>query len=1570
MTDSPPPIIEQYRLAPQDERWFDEASISVNEKLTDGLLRDGALDLPAWTRLQQTVVTLENEAISSTNRRRKASMYYELFRIFETELNDEDRALLSLQRAFHTDRKHLPTLWAGRRVFGRVGRWSMVVRLLEAEVRASSVASRKARALKEMGEVYLAHFGRPEEALHCFEAAYKIEEGAGIAAIDCLHASRLFEQRSASDGVLRSLGHDSRDRMWTHGTCALAVGDLVREHAYQQALDVVSRWPRTVTQHLAVRYLLLVAHRALGQWGEAASIMLASLKQMPDAEQRSGVLRSLAYWRPAARETAVDAVELLETVVALVPRSADGWFQLGCSQDRRGEVREAVGAFCEAFELQACETIERLCVFQVGWRACEIADRSAESRAMVEKWAVVGSANPLTEHFVDGCLLEEQAWNELLERYRHRFAEGEASERGWFAWLAGLLCRFRLDAPDEAQRWFAIAYEAYPHSRLAQLSHFGARASDVGTEEASELLELYAKLSEWATNHDLASGEPPLTVLGDGQTVVDRLLRTLAAPLIAGDLIAWWASLKQYALKFGSDEIVQRLEGFGLYEPALRDAWPTIKRRQAGLAGANQARGCWLGWCAFDYWRMGDEHLPKALELLEEALILAPDSPELLLLGMDIASDAEHYDMKAEWGLALAQSLADPVWKAELLAAAAQNHLNAEDRAGLAVDLLLRAIEQHSGCILARTSLFDLGRCASDFDRASELLRPLARSAYHPLEAEVVWLDLAEKARRHGAIDEAISAAEEAGERTGASLHHLFVLERVGLAARSPEALVGVYDRLLGRVRDPRITSELLLKKGRVLERTGDFFEAAQTIRLCLKASSDTVAAVEWFARWVNETGDLELLAEILGPLMRGREDDGERAELLMEAGRALRLADRVPESQQCFEAVLKMNGERLIPIRYLRLSAMESGDMVGSAELFHREAQAAIDDENRATLFGEAGKAFLALKRDKDALDAYCSALNSKPGQVELINRIRSLCERRGDWETWVEVLQTIPCANLSEAEGVALEAATLFRDRLKSTPRAIEVLEKVVHTGEQPSVKVIQMLADLYTDDGRWVEAEGMYRQLRTISLDEALRRSVSFRLASICADHLGNPQAAIEILKEILADDPSNTAALDRLAHLELVENNGLGARLALTRAINAATSPEERASFRRRLAKLDLTENRPEIALAGLRLAVEDAADSATTYEVMADVFEKTDDMDEQAAALRSAIELTRSPKERQRLSSKLQGREPPSVPPADSTKVNVGDPELHQREPVEPLHDPLCPDQLARQCASFRRRGLVARTRTLDDFMLGFRYETAGSSQPPGEMSHIQYPPDGIVYPQVWSALNGELLQALLELVDLFPARFRQAPLGGTLSDVDSHSVRARPWYRSGAIRALPLPLSVCFEDRSAVTISRHLLTMPTAEMRFWAGCHDVFLATRTEFLTRWRSDDLVLFLRALGRITRLLSDSEVDSQCINLANGLNAALAPLAADPQLLRPLGKLLEVQEKMPEFERRVWRCAIRHGFLVSGSPASTARTLSAMRVGGSEEEQNTWSARLGDLSRWICNGGADAFLEEVAE
>ena len=145
-----------------------------------------------------------------------------------------------------------------------------------------------------------------------------------------------------------------------------------------------------------------------------------------------------------------------------------------------------------------------------------------------------------------------------------------------------------------------------------------------------------------------------------------------------------------------------------------------------------------------------------------------------------------------------------------------------------------------------------------------------------------------------------------------------------------------------------------------------------------------------------------------------------------------------------------------------------------------------------------------------------------------------------------------------------------------------AIEVLEAICQKGGKPGpIDAVRLLADLYTEQRLWGEALSAYQQIKETSLDPGLRRSISFRVASICEQHLNDLAGAERALNEILEDEPSNTMALERLASVELNAGHRLGARLALTRAINSANSRMVRAQLRNRLAAMDLEEDRPSV-----------------------------------------------------------------------------------------------------------------------------------------------------------------------------------------------------------------------------------------------------------------------------------------------------------------------------------------------------------------------------------------------------
>ena len=429
----------------------------------------------------------------------------------------------------------------------------------------------------------------------------------------------------------------------------MTLGDFVRAGEYQTALDIASSWPRTVTQHLAVRQVLFVAHRALGQLDEAVRIIMTGLKQMPDAEQRSGILRSLAYWCASSTDKGVDEVDLLETVVALRPQCADGWFQLARAQDRRGDVREALGAFREAFNLQTCPVLERMSVFQVAYRSTELGEYSLESRAVIDKWVALVGSNPVLDHIGDSHLLKLGDWQGLYARVKARYTLSRGSERGYQAWLAGVICWLKLDELNDARRWFELAHAAYPSAPIVQLARFSIDEDSEQATADDELSRVCTQLVKWAQGHQVFQSDVGGQAHPRG--MLNQVVSALCQPILAADLAQWWPVLQSYIEYFPADTVAQHFEVFGLYDVQLQAHWPAIKTRQARIETDSGARACWLGWCAYDNWRLGNKYAGRAQDALEEALILTPDAPELLTLGIDIAelSGQERAQASGAW---------------------------------------------------------------------------------------------------------------------------------------------------------------------------------------------------------------------------------------------------------------------------------------------------------------------------------------------------------------------------------------------------------------------------------------------------------------------------------------------------------------------------------------------------------------------------------------------------------------------------------------------------------------------------------------------------------------------------------------------------------------------------------------------------------------------------------------------------------------------------------------------------------------------------------------------------------
>ena len=73
-------------------------------------------------------------AMSAQGEPHAASLYVEIGRVWEEQLNKPRNAAMAYQRAFHLNARDPSVLHASRRLFTEVGNWGMVVQILQAEI--------------------------------------------------------------------------------------------------------------------------------------------------------------------------------------------------------------------------------------------------------------------------------------------------------------------------------------------------------------------------------------------------------------------------------------------------------------------------------------------------------------------------------------------------------------------------------------------------------------------------------------------------------------------------------------------------------------------------------------------------------------------------------------------------------------------------------------------------------------------------------------------------------------------------------------------------------------------------------------------------------------------------------------------------------------------------------------------------------------------------------------------------------------------------------------------------------------------------------------------------------------------------------------------------------------------------------------------------------------------------------------------------------------------------------------------------------------------------------------------
>jgi tetratricopeptide (TPR) repeat protein len=247
-------------------------------------------------------------------------------------------------------------------------------------------------------------------------------------------------------------------------------------------------------------------------------------------------------------------------------------------------------------------------------------------------------------------------------------------------------------------------------------------------------------------------------------------------------------------------------------------------------------------------------------------------------------------------------------------------------------------------------------------------------------------------------------------------------------------------------------------------------------------------------------------------------EDDGSAAEGDAPADARELTDEEQAQIAELDEAIAKFEGQK-------RWSDMIKS-IVAKAEILP-------DPSSKIELLSEAGRLYVEKSSNQaEAIKCFEKVLEVDEYNLEAIEQLKAMYERRRDWESLVRIRQR--AARLMEPGDrvyEAVEIAQLATQRLRKPDICIDLWQDVLQADPE-NPEALGELAKLYERAREWQPlAEVLDKQVEYISEEKELKQALS-KLGMIYADKLSDDEGAVRAFRRLLALDPTDRRAQEQL------------------------------------------------------------------------------------------------------------------------------------------------------------------------------------------------------------------------------------------------------------------------------------------------------------------------------------------------------------------------------------------------------------------------------------------------------
>jgi len=358
------------------------------------------------------------------------------------------------------------------------------------------------------------------------------------------------------------------------------------------------------------------------------------------------------------------------------------------------------------------------------------------------------------------------------------------------------------------------------------------------------------------------------------------------------------------------------------------------------------------------------------------------------------------------------------------------------------------------------------------------------------------------------------------------------------------------------------------------LERLDD---AERSYRMVLQQAPDCMAALDGLDGIYRRSEKHRELSNVLYTRADLEQDAGKKRQRLVDLAR---LREEVLEDNRAatdvWRLVLELDESDTEALGELvRLHSVEEA-WEELSHVLERLIEVQLDEAERSSLRHRlAILARVELDDEVAAINIYGEILDSNPRDQEALTVLEELHRRREDYRSLEEVLlRRLDIITGEESHKLLLQLAELNQVELGNLSQATQYLRRVLEDAAQHD-EAYQRLSSLLRDEAQWYDLIELKRAWAQALVAAGEIRAATTELAVVArlwTDELENPEAAAEVLEEILQQDEANVRALAELARIYEATAQWDRCAEVLRKAESLDPRPEERAELAFRHARV--------------------------------------------------------------------------------------------------------------------------------------------------------------------------------------------------------------------------------------------------------------------------------------------------------------------------------------------------------------------------------------------------------------